>query len=50
MGYLWIAPTLAVGIGLAVFLRPARKPEDTTPAVPAADDARLTAEDTAKAA
>ncbi|MEW2512964.1 MDR family MFS transporter [Streptomyces sp. NPDC046870] len=49
-GYLWIAPALAVGIVLAVFLRPARKPGHTTPAAPAADDARLTAEGTAQAA
>ncbi|MFH8625990.1 MDR family MFS transporter [Streptomyces vietnamensis] len=31
-GYLWIAPALAVGILLAVFLKPARKPEATAPA------------------
>ncbi|MGW2458119.1 MDR family MFS transporter [Streptomyces sp. NPDC001761] len=49
-GYLWIAPALALGIVLAVFLRPARKSGNTTPAAPSADDARLTAEDTAKAA
>ncbi|MFF1568202.1 MDR family MFS transporter [Streptomyces sp. NPDC058293] len=28
-GYLWIAPTLAAGIVLALFLRPSRKPGDT---------------------
>lgn len=43
-GYLWIAPTLAVGILLAVFLRPARKPEAPQPA-PGAP-----AEDTVQAA
>ncbi|MFF8381274.1 MDR family MFS transporter [Streptomyces sp. NPDC015661] len=31
-GYLWIAPTLAVGALLAVFLKPARKPGKTTAA------------------
>ncbi|MEV7817635.1 MDR family MFS transporter [Streptomyces flaveolus] len=31
-GYLWIAPTLVVGVVLAVFLRPARKSGDTSPA------------------
>ncbi|MER5202410.1 MDR family MFS transporter [Streptomyces sp. NPDC002825] len=31
-GYLWIAPTLAAGILLAVFLKPARKPGATAPA------------------
>ncbi|MGW2103853.1 MDR family MFS transporter [Streptomyces olivaceoviridis] len=53
-GYLWIAPTLAVGLLLAAFLRPTRKPgqndADADTAAPAADDARLTTDDTAKAA
>jgi hypothetical protein len=31
-GYLWIAPTLAVGILLALFLKPPRKDDGTAPA------------------
>jgi hypothetical protein len=36
MGYLWIAPTLAVGIVLALFLKPARKTDDKAGAPDAA--------------
>ncbi|MGW7539786.1 MDR family MFS transporter [Streptomyces sp. NPDC054770] len=51
MGYLWIAPTLAAGILLALFLRPARTAGKAagTPAT-AADGVPATAEDTVTAA
>jgi hypothetical protein len=38
-GYLWIAPTLAVGILLALFLKPARKTTET-PRTPEPDPAK----------
>ena len=46
MGYLWIAPALAVGILLALFLKPSRKPSEATSNPPRSiDDAFIPAED-----